>query len=116
MEKIEKIETDYPILCPFCDELIRGDDEDGPCFYESGDCEHLLFVACDEGFEKFSERFCENMNIDPVKRKSLDELANEDSNIDEFTDKVTISGSIKYAIYEGLGGSLGAYFGFAPTE
>jgi hypothetical protein len=116
MAKIEKIETDYPINCPFCDELIRDDDEDGPCFDESGDCEHLLFVATDDGFEEYSERLCENMNVDLEKINSLDEAVPEDSNIDEFTDGVTIPGSIKYAIYEGLGGSLGAYFGFAPNE
>jgi hypothetical protein len=116
MNKINKIETNYPIHCPFCNELIRGDEEDGPCFYESGECDHLLFVATDDGFEESSEMFCENMNIDLEDIGSLDEIANEDSNIDEFTDKVTIPGSVKYAIYEGLGGSLGAYFGFAPTE
>lgn len=116
MDKIEKIETTYPIYCPFCDELIRGDDEDGPCFYESGDCEHLLFVATDCGFEEYSVRFCENMNVDPEQTTSLDEAIHEYSHIDNFTDNVTIKGSIKYAIYEGLGGSLGAYFGFAPNE
>jgi hypothetical protein len=116
MNKIKKLETDYPIYCPFCDELIRGDEEDGPCFYESGECEHLIFVATDCSFEEFTERFCKNMNVDLEKVKSLDDAANAYSNIDEFTDNVTIPGSIKYAIYEGLGGSLGAYFGFAPTD
>ena len=67
LQKIKKIETDYPIYCPFCDELIRGDEEDGPCFYESGECEHLLFVATDCGFEEYTERFCENMNIEILK-------------------------------------------------
>ena len=114
-EKKKKSEPDYPIYCPFCDELIRGDEEDGPCFYESGECEHLLFVATDCGFEEYTERFCENMNIDLEKITSLDAEVPFGSNIDEFTDNVTIPGSIKYAIYEGLGGSLGAYFGFAPN-
>ena len=112
--KIEKIETFCPIFCPFCGELISGDEEDGPCFYESGNCEHLLFVATDCGFEKFSDRFCENMNIDP-ENTNLD-VAPGYSHIDEFTDNVTIPGSIKYAIYEGIGDSLGAYYGFAPIH
>ena len=113
MARIKKIETDYPIYCPFCSELIRGDEEDGPCFYESGNCEHLLFVATDEGFDVAAERFCKHMNIDFEK---IDEVAVENSNIDAFTDNVTIPGSIKYAIYEGLGGAEGAYFGFANNE
>ena len=114
--QIEVIETDYPVNCPFCDELIRGYDEDSPCFDEGGRCEHLLFEASDAGFEYRSEKFSRHMGIEPINEELRDEFqpVDEKYGIDGFTNKVTIPSSIKYAIYEGLGGSLGAYWGFAP--
>lgn len=115
-EKIKKIETDYPVYCPFCKKLVRSENEDEEYFDEPYICEHLLFSACDDGFEFRSERFNEHMNIEADDDADYDEFIPEEMNIDEFTDEVTIPGSVKYAIYEGLGGSLGAYLGFAPIE
>lgn len=115
-EKIKKTETDYPIDCPFCKQLIRSENEDEEYFYESNICEHTLFVADDAGFEYRSERFNKNMKIESADDEDYDEFIPEGMNIDEFTDEVTIPGSVKYAIYEGLGGSLGAYYGFAPLD
>ena len=106
--QIEVIETDYPVNCPFCDEIIRSDDEDSPCYYDGGRCEHLLFEASDDGFEYRAERFNQHMAIEPAKDALTDDFepVDEEYGIDGFTNKVTIPGSIKYAIYEGLGGSL----------
>ena len=116
--QIVVIETGYPINCPFCGELIRDDDEDSPCFYEGGRCEHLLFEATDYGFEYRSEIFNLHMGIEAKGESHTDEFYPEDEDyaFDGFTSKVTIPGSIKYAVYEGLGGSLGAYFGFVPKS
>lgn len=117
VSKIKKIETDYPIYCPFCDQIIRDEDEEGEFFYEPNVCPHLLFSACDDGFEFRSERFNEHMNIESKEDdEDFDDFHPDGINIDAFTDKVTIPGSVKYAIYEGLGDSLGAYYGFAPLE
>lgn len=114
--KIKEIESGDPINCPFCNELIRDDDEQSPCFDKSGRCEHLLFVAVDEGFEFRSNQFNQHMNIEPPRENETDDFfpENEEDGIDGFTNKVTIPGYIKLAIYEPHGFN-GAYFGFAPN-
>ncbi|MBT4484901.1 MAG: hypothetical protein HOC71_14620 [Candidatus Latescibacteria bacterium] len=56
------------------------------------------------------------MKIDIEGITQSDDVDTGDLCIDEFTDNVTIPGTVKYAIYEGLGGSLGVYFGFAPNQ
>ena len=111
---IEVIETGYPVNCPFCNELIRDDDEDSPCYEYVGDCPHLIFEANDNGFEQMSVKFMDNMGIPNDANTSLHGFYPKEESIDEFTSKCTIPGSVKLAVYSGHGGFMGCYYGFAP--
>ena len=98
MQKIEINEWgDIEIYCPFCGTKVWS--EDG---IET--CPHILFHACDEGFEfirdglDFEEAFEEQ----------------DDLSIDEFTDKLEIPDAIKLALYQPAPSFFGAYIAFTP--
>ena len=103
-----------PIICPFCKKSVAGGttDED----WEMTPCEHLLFVAVDDGFEYRSDKFNNHMNF-PATMEFPDELpVYKGDSIDSFTSKVTLPNAIKYSCYTPAPSLYGAYYGFAPLK
>jgi hypothetical protein len=112
MKVIEIDANTNPIVCPFCGKSVAGGttDED----WEVTPCEHLLFVAVDEGFEYRSKRFNDHMNF-PENMEFPNILPEyKGDSIDRFTSKVTIPNAVKYACYTPPPSLMGAYYGFAP--
>lgn len=111
-DKIQRIELSccgHPLFCPFCGQKAFDPDTGLP----EKPCEHVLFVATDEGFEYRSPRFDRLMNIENVGDFDI-ELG--DHGYDGFTDLVRCADSVKFATYVGPPSFFGGYHGFAPTE
>jgi len=111
-QKIRKIELEddgAEVRCPVCNQVVI------PALVE-GDlspCPHTLFIAHDEGFEFRDERFDEAMKIGGID--SLDLELGDDS-IDEFTDKVPLADTVKYATYVSAPSGFGSYIGFQLNQ
>ncbi len=111
IQRVEILTDDYQIHCPFCGSvaITAGDSEDMVEEF----CEHVLFMAHDEGFEYRSQRFDRLMGISGV---DSDDIKAGDKGIDGYTDKVEIADSIKFALYQPAPSFFGAYVGFAPAD
>lgn len=110
MDKIEVIEIDHyveSIECPICSETVAILPQDDEAILTP--CDHTLFVATDYGYEYASDKYNDHVG---VLRENDD--FDEFSNIDAFTSKVSLKGSVKYASYTPSPGCLGVYYGFAP--
>lgn len=96
MQRLELEDTKtLEIYCPFCGIKIwqiNGLDQ----------CKHVLFHASDEGFEFLSDE----LNI-------ISDDCPEGMSIDEFTDSIDFSDSVKIAIYQPMPGGFGGYVGLA---
>lgn len=92
---------DHNIYCPKCGaqsiDFSSGQLQISPC-------DHLLFVAHDEGFE---------YSIDNIDSLYEDNLDNDDElTIDEFTSQLTNDDAIKFSMYQPAPSFIGFYVGF----
>lgn len=107
--KILRVEIDglllCPIDCPVCGANVVVVNDD---FVEYNPCEHVLFIATDNGFihalHSISRKYEEVFNTE--------DDAFEDENIDSFTDGLSIDCAIKIATYDDPPSMLGFYIGF----
>ncbi len=111
IQRVEILTDEHPIHCPFCgaQAVSAGDAEEMVTDY----CEHVLFMAHDEGFEYRSSRFDELMGISGMDG---DEIELGDKGVDGYTDKLELVDSVKFALYQPAPSFFGAYVGFAPSE
>lgn len=112
---MKKIELIWPtkVVCPFCNQLIQTIDEvEG--FSEYKLCEHVIYLAHDEGFEFRSDEVNKQLKIDPKEQNMDIEFPDEVSGYDDWTDLVKIEGGIKVAAYDDCTNPEGIYFGFKP--
>ena len=94
MQRVDLTETsDFKLRCPFCGSLTISPEG-------TSQCEHVLFLATDEGFEF-------------VNAKSGLNILECEESIDKVTDAIQFPGSIKFAIYQPAPSLFGAYVGFA---
>lgn len=111
-EKIQRVELscyDHDIHCPFCGTNVFKEDSEDPCNPEL--CNHVLFVATDEGFEYMSSDYKRKMGLE----NDADFLSPEDMSIDEFTNQFPSSEAIKLAVYIPAPSMFGVYYGFSAT-
>ena len=116
-QQIQRVELNkfyhISVCCPFCGIKVKNlDDPSNP---KLDPCPHTLFIAHDVGFEFRSKRFNENLDITDDDEFWFPD-GEDDDGIDSFTDKVTISDSVKIASYVGAPSGAGDYVGFAPLE
>jgi hypothetical protein len=117
--KVTEVPSSNPISCPICAlQVYPGDEVDDWTFDPStGVCEHTLFVGTDTGFEYRSSLFNQHMGLvdDQESEPDLPKSAEDDFlGYDDFTSKVSLPGSIKFASYMGAPSFFGVYHGFAP--
>jgi len=124
---IRKIEVDDfaidPVNCPFCGQHAILFEEDGHT-YEVNPCPHMLFACYDDGWDYLADRTIENLvsigyEVDPeddLETVTPSDLLSEDDHYspDHITDRITITGAIKYAAYQPPPSFYGSYVGFAP--
>ena len=111
IQRVEIRSDDYPVHCPFCGaKAIAGGDSEKVI---NQFCEHVLFMAHDEGFEYRSSRFDALMGIIGMDG---DEIDFGDKGVDGYTDKLELVDSVKFALYQPAPSFFGAYVGFAPSE
>ena len=88
---------DQDLFCPFCGtHTVSEHGVEG--------CSHFIYMATDDGFEVISEALGFDGNV----------ALGEDT-IDEFTDKLDIDGSVKFAMYDPAPSEYGAYVGFVAA-
>lgn len=112
MKKIEQI---WPtkVVCPFCKQLIQTlDDTEG--FSDYNLCEHVIYLAHDEGFEFRTNEVNKQLKIDPKEDGLEIQFPDDICGFDRFTDLLEIEGGIKIATYEDSPNPEGIYFGFKP--
>lgn len=104
-----------PVHCPFCGTRVMGADPVDETLITA--CPHTLFIAHDTAFEYRSERFDENLGLQGLSEKEVEERwRSEVGGIDSFTNQVTLADAIKVAAYAPPPSPYGSYYGFAPTE
>jgi hypothetical protein len=111
IQRVEILTDEYPIHCPFCGALAisaRNAEEMATEF-----CEHVLFMAHDEGFEYRSAKFDSLMGINGVDTY---EIKIGEQGFDGYTDRVELVDSVKFALYQPAPSFFGAYIGFAPSS
>lgn len=113
IQRVEVAESGLGLFCPFCGTRALPPSEEW-AEDELEPCRHVLFIAHDMAFAYRSKRYDELMNIDSADNGDI-ELPDE-KGIDEFTDGTPITGSVKFACYQGPPSMYGTYAGFAPTE
>jgi hypothetical protein len=97
MKSIELMDkSDTKLFCPLCGKLLLESGE------EFKTCEHVLFVAVDEGGFAYIK---EGVDIDPDP--VLDEL-----NINEYTDGLEFENAFKIEMYAPAPSFFGSYWGF----
>jgi len=111
IQRIESWRYDLALHCPFCG--LKIIDPDAASEIIAGTCEHVLFIAHDEGFEYRSNRFDVLMDIEDIEN---DHLVLGENGYDGFTDNVEFKNSIKFALYMPAPSFLGSYIGFAPVD
>ena len=114
LHKIQRVEichNETTIHCPFCG--VKTFDPEPIEEAQVGVCEHLLFMAHDEGFEFRSARFDKNQNLIGVLN---DDIERGEKGFDGLTDQVDIPDSLKFACYQQAPSFFGAYFGYAPVQ
>jgi len=104
IHKIELEDYEADITCPQCNQTVLSPESDE----QFNPCPHTLFIAHDVGFEFRDERFDRAMGISGVDSLDLD----LDESIDEFTDRVPLENSVKYAAYVPAPSFFGSYVGF----
>jgi hypothetical protein len=109
IQRVELASYDIPLHCPYCGECVYARDSEKLAKLKP--CQHMLFIAHDEGFEYRSARFDQLMAIEGIADNDI-ELG--DKGYDGFTDRVCCPNSFKFAIYIPAPSFFGAYFGFAP--
>ena len=98
------------IYCMFCGKkVIQVEDEGFDVDYHP--CAHTLFIANDAGFQYRSELFDKHMGITGVDDETIFDL-DDFAGIDFFTDKCSLSNSLKFSGYDPPPSSHGAYIGF----
>lgn len=111
IKRIEIWNDDLPLNCPFCG--AKAIDYESTSDPTADLCEHVLFLAHDQGFELRTDRFNTLMKIEGSEDEEV-ELG--DQGYDGFTDRLELADAIKFAIYTPAPSFFGAYIGFAPTE
>lgn len=104
-----------PVHCPFCGTRVMGADPQDETRITA--CAHTLFIAHDMAFEYRSERFDNNLCLNGLTDKEVEERwLREEGGVDGLTDQVTLADAIKVAAYEPAPSPYGSYYGFAPIE
>ena len=88
------------------------DEEEGFSDYKL--CEHVIYLAHDEGFEFRTEEVNKQLKIDPKADGLEIDVPDDIYGYDGFTDLVKIEGGIKIAAYDDCTNPEGIYFGFKP--
>lgn len=102
------------IHCPFCGHEVKpletfklGEDPG-----EITPCAHTLFIASDHGYDHRAPLYNKLRGLDPDD----DDIDLDEDNMDEFTDKLPLAGSIKIAQYAPAPSFMGTYYGFADQD
>lgn len=112
-----ELKTHYytPIHCPFCGTRVMGADPVDETLITA--CPHTLFIAHDTAFEYRSDRFNQNIGLNGLTEKEVEERWQKESGgIDGLTNQVIIADAIKVAAYAPVPSAYGSYYGFAPIE
>ncbi len=104
-----------PVHCTFCGTRVTGADPVDETLITA--CPHTLFIAHDMAFEYRSERFDQNLHLNGLTEREVEERwLREADGIDGLTNQVTLPDSIKVAAYAPEPSAYGSYYGFAPTK
>ncbi len=104
-----------PVHCPFCGTRVMGADPQDETRITA--CPHTLFIAHDTAFEYRSERLNQNLNLNGLSDKEVEERwLRDDGGMDGFTNRVRLPDAIKVAAFAPAPSAYGSYYGFAPFE
>ena len=122
LQRVERADYAHlPIYCNFCGQSVYKEDN-----ISAKPCEHVLFIATDDGFmhlakrarvqlEKQGYQFTEDENS--ITMTMTNEVKNTlDDTFDSLTDKLHFTDGVKIACYMGAPSFYGFYIGFAPTD
>ncbi len=120
LQLVERETYSYlPIYCSICGQSVYKEDN-----ISTELCQHVLFIATDDGFmhlatrarvqlEKQGYQFTEDENSITMTNELKNTL---DDTFDSLTDKLHFTDGVKIACYMGAPGFYGFYIGFAPTD
>lgn len=111
IQRVELSNYSLPLYCPFCGVIAHESVDNSD--KEVAPCEHVLFIAHDEGFEYRSGRFNVLMKI---SEQEDDDIELGEHGYDGFTDKVPLSDAIKFALYVPAPSFFGVYIGLALSD